>query len=56
VIIDTPRGANGFGYDPFFFYPPLGCTFAELDGQEKFDVSHRGKALTEMLQFVRDVV
>ena len=55
VIIDTPRGANGFGYDPFFFYPPLGCTFAELDGREKFDVSHRGKALTEMLRYLGNV-
>jgi XTP/dITP diphosphohydrolase len=50
VIIDTPRGTNGFGYDPLFFFPTLGCTFAELKGKQKLEVSHRGKALAEMLK------
>jgi XTP/dITP diphosphohydrolase len=44
-ILEAPRGANGFGYDPLFFYPPLNCGFAELASEEKFQVSHRGKAL-----------
>ena len=44
VIIHAPRGENGFGYDPLFYYPPLGKTFAELDDTEKADVSHRGRA------------
>lgn len=44
VIADQPRGQNGFGYDPIFFYPPLGRTLAELDAEEKSAVSHRGKA------------
>jgi XTP/dITP diphosphohydrolase len=40
-----PRGENGFGYDPIFFYPPLGKTTAELSAEEKNRVSHRGNAL-----------
>ena len=39
------RGENGFGYDPIFYYPPLGKTTAELDPEEKNAVSHRGNAL-----------
>ena len=39
------RGENGFGYDPIFYYPPLGKTTAELDPEEKNQVSHRGNAL-----------
>ena len=39
------RGENGFGYDPIFFYPPLGKTTAELSGEEKNQVSHRANAL-----------
>ncbi len=48
-IIDEPRGAGGFGYDPLFYYEPFGCTFGEVDGQRKFGVSHRGQALRAML-------
>ena len=44
VIIHAARGENGFGYDPLFYSPPLGKTFAELDDTEKADVSHRGRA------------
>ena len=40
-----PAGENGFGYDPIFFYPPLGKTTAELSSEEKNAVSHRGNAL-----------
>ena len=40
-----PRGENGFGYDPIFYYPPLGKTTAELSPEEKNIVSHRGNAL-----------
>ena len=40
-----PRGENGFGYDPIFFYPPLGKTTAELSSEEKNQVSHRANAL-----------
>ena len=52
VIIDTPRGTGGFGYDPFFFYPPLGRTFAELSPHEKFAVSHRGEAFRKLLDYL----
>ena len=40
-----PRGENGFGYDPIFYYPPFGKTTAELSSEEKNSVSHRGNAL-----------
>jgi XTP/dITP diphosphohydrolase len=45
VIAEAPRGAGGFGYDPVFFYPPLGRTFGELSDQDKARVSHRGAAV-----------
>jgi XTP/dITP diphosphohydrolase len=48
TITQTPAGANGFGYDPVFFYPPLRKTFAQLTMSEKSQVSHRGKALNEL--------
>jgi XTP/dITP diphosphohydrolase len=44
-IIFEPRGTTGFGYDPVFYYPPLGKTFAELSSKEKNSISHRNKAL-----------
>ena len=43
-IAEAPRGAGGFGYDPVFFYPPLGGTFGEIDAEAKHRVSHRGVA------------
>jgi XTP/dITP diphosphohydrolase len=43
-IVDEPRGTNGFGYDPIFFYPPFNRTLAELEAAQKSTVSHRGKA------------
>ena len=45
LILRRPRGTNGFGYDPLFYYPPLGRTFAELGEPEKAAVSHRGRAM-----------
>jgi XTP/dITP diphosphohydrolase len=50
-ILTAPRGNNGFGYDPFFFYPPFERTLAEVSDEEKFSVSHRGKAIREMLRW-----
>jgi len=47
-IAPEPRGTNGFGYDPIFFYPPLGCTLGELDLERKASVSHRGQAFTAL--------
>jgi non-canonical purine NTP pyrophosphatase (RdgB/HAM1 family) len=49
-ILDAPRGAEGFGYDPVFFFPPLGKTFAELRAEEKSLHSHRGKAFRRLLE------
>jgi len=43
-IADAPRGDGGFGYDPVFFYAPLGGTFGEIDAEAKHRVSHRGAA------------
>jgi XTP/dITP diphosphohydrolase len=40
-----PTGEGGFGYDPIFFYPPYGKTFAEISSEEKGSVSHRGEAI-----------
>lgn len=51
-MLEEPRGQNGFGYDPLFFYPPLGCTFAELSAVRKFTVSHRGQALRALLDWL----
>ena len=49
VIIDEPRGAGGFGYDPLFFCPAFGCTFGEASAEQKFSLSHRGIALRAMV-------
>lgn len=51
-IIDYPKGSSGFGYDPLFFYPPFGCTFAEIEGERKFEASHRGQALRDMFKYL----
>ncbi|MBI3028091.1 MAG: RdgB/HAM1 family non-canonical purine NTP pyrophosphatase [Candidatus Rokubacteria bacterium] len=52
-ILETPRGTGGFGYDPVFFSPPLGRTFAELDPALKNEVSHRGQALARAREVLR---
>ena len=49
VLLDEPRGAQGFGYDPIFFFPGLGKTFAELTREEKNRVSHRGNSFRKAL-------
>ena len=51
-ITAEPRGTNGFGYDPIFRYPPLGCTLAELDSATKSSVSHRGKAFFALREWL----
>ncbi len=45
MLTREPRGENGFGYDPIFYYPPAGCTTAQLPPEVKNQVSHRGNAL-----------
>lgn len=50
VIADRPRGTNGFGYDPIFFFPELARTYAELSEEEKNRYSHRARAVHALLQ------
>ncbi|MCU0938480.1 MAG: RdgB/HAM1 family non-canonical purine NTP pyrophosphatase [Burkholderiaceae bacterium] len=47
-IVDAPRGAHGFGYDPHFFLPELGLTAAELHSDQKNRISHRGQAMADL--------
>ncbi len=51
TILREPRGGGGFGYDPLFFAPGLGKTFAELTAEEKAAVSHRGQAFRKFLEW-----
>jgi XTP/dITP diphosphohydrolase len=53
-ILDAPRGAGGFGYDPLFYYPPYGRALGEVSVEEKMAVSHRGKALTALFRYLSD--
>ena len=53
VILDAPRGEGGFGYDPLFYFPPLGATFAEISSEQKLLHSHRGKAFRALLEWLR---
>jgi len=48
VILESPRGSNGFGYDPVFFFQEFNKTFAEISREKKIRVSNRGKALREL--------
>ena len=48
VMLDVPRGSEGFGYDPYFFVPEKGCSSAELSPEMKNHLSHRGQALKRM--------
>ena len=52
IIIRYPSGNHGFGYDPIFQYPALKKTFAQIETEEKSQVSHRGKALTRFREFL----
>ena len=51
-LTEEPRGPNGFGYDPLFYYPPFGCTFGEAPLDRKMEVSHRSKALHSLREYV----
>ncbi|MCY4660873.1 MAG: RdgB/HAM1 family non-canonical purine NTP pyrophosphatase [Acidobacteria bacterium] len=51
-IADRPAGDGGFGYDPIFYYPPYGCTLAEVSAQRKAAVSHRGHAFRKLRAFL----
>lgn len=49
IILESPRGRNGFGYDPLFYVPGLGKTLAEMSGEEKNAISHRGAAVRQFV-------
>jgi XTP/dITP diphosphohydrolase len=51
IILDAPRGTNGFGYDPLFYFPSIKKTFAELSAEEKSHYSHRGAAFRAFLSW-----
>ena len=51
TILEAPRGSNGFGYDPLFYFPHIQKTFAELTAEEKSKYSHRGAAFRHFLEW-----
>jgi XTP/dITP diphosphohydrolase len=51
ILLHAPRGQNGFGYDPLFFFPQIEKTFAELTAEEKAKYSHRGAAFRQFLEW-----
>ena len=53
-LLRQARGAGGFGYDPIFYYPPLGKTFAEIPAEEKNKVSHRAAALNAFYEKMKE--
>ena len=55
IIAEQPRGEGGFGYDPLFYLPEYGKTFAELDLEIKNKISHRARALTGVLDILSDL-
>jgi XTP/dITP diphosphohydrolase len=55
VVLESPRGSGGFGYDPIFYFPELAKTFAELSREEKNRYSHRGKAFRRMLKAAHEL-
>jgi XTP/dITP diphosphohydrolase len=54
LILESPRGTGGFGYDPLFYLPALGMTMAELDLETKHTLSHRGRAITTLLALLAE--
>ncbi|WP_338844861.1 RdgB/HAM1 family non-canonical purine NTP pyrophosphatase [Massilia sp. W12] len=53
-IVDIARGEGGFGYDPYFWLPELGCSVAELDAARKNQLSHRGQAMRALAARLQD--
>lgn len=54
-LLTHPRGTQGFGYDPIFYIPELGCTAAEIPYEQKNAISHRGQAMETLLTYFRTV-
>ena len=55
-ILEELKGEEGFGYDPLFYYEPYEKTFAEMNGEEKNSISHRGRALDELKRRIDEVL
>jgi XTP/dITP diphosphohydrolase len=53
-IVDTPQGEGGFGYDPYFWLPQIGCTAAQLESARKNQLSHRAQAMRAILPLLRE--
>lgn len=53
-IADHARGEKGFGYDPIFYYPPYGATLAEVSEEKKNAISHRGRALVQLIAYMKE--
>ena len=53
MILESPRGDGGFGYDPIFYYPPFGASFGEVSPTAKHAVSHRGRAMAHARALLR---
>lgn len=54
IIVDDSKGAEGFGYDPHFYYEPAGLTFAQMGKEEKNKISHRARAVEKMKKEIKD--
>ena len=53
-IADHARGEKGFGYDPIFYYLPYGATLAEVSEEKKNAISHRGRALAQLIAYMKE--
>jgi XTP/dITP diphosphohydrolase len=56
LIAEAPQGTEGFGYDPVFYLPHAGITAAELSREEKTQLSHRAKAVKQMLYMLKGML
>jgi len=56
LILTAPRGTGGFGYDPIFYVPEAGLTFAEMDKASKGRLGHRGRAINDLMQRLDAIV
>ena len=52
ILAEEPRGTEGFGYDPIFYFPQLHCTYAEISREQKNAYSHRGRAFRKLVAFL----
>ena len=55
VILHEARGEGGFGYDPLFFYEPMGLSFSEMSAEQKNSISHRGKAIAKLADYLKTI-